>query len=40
MPASNLAEPAVERALDRIHPDVIDAHLRFLSHTLLEGRAP
>jgi Zn-dependent M28 family amino/carboxypeptidase len=40
MPLSSLAEPAVERALDRIRPEVIDAHLRFLSHTLLEGRAP
>lgn len=27
-------------ALDRIRPEVIDAHLRFLSHPLLEGRAP
>lgn len=27
-------------ALDRIRPETIDAHLRFLSHRLLEGRAP
>lgn len=27
-------------ALDGIRPDKIDAHLRFLSHPLLEGRAP
>jgi Zn-dependent M28 family amino/carboxypeptidase len=27
-------------ALDRIRPQTIDAHLRFLSHRLLEGRAP
>jgi Zn-dependent M28 family amino/carboxypeptidase len=30
----------LETALDRIRPDVLDAHLRFLSHPLLEGRAP
>jgi Zn-dependent M28 family amino/carboxypeptidase len=29
-----------ERALDRIRPAAIDAHLRFLAHPLLEGRAP
>jgi Zn-dependent M28 family amino/carboxypeptidase len=27
-------------ALDQIRPETIDAHLRFLSHRLLEGRAP
>jgi Zn-dependent M28 family amino/carboxypeptidase len=27
-------------ALERITPEAIDAHLRFLSHPLLEGRAP
>src|SRR5215207_8852198 len=31
---------ALERALARIRPQAIDAHLRFLSHPLLEGRAP
>src|SRR5688572_16965454 len=31
---------ALEQALARIQPHVIDAHLRFLSHELLEGRAP
>ena len=30
----------LDAALDRIRPEVIDAHLRFLSHPLLEGRAP
>jgi hypothetical protein len=29
-----------DAVLDRIRPDTIDAHLRFLSHPLLEGRAP
>lgn len=28
------------RALGRIRPETIDAHLRFLAHPLLEGRAP
>lgn len=27
-------------ALERIRPEIIEAHLRFLSHPLLEGRAP
>jgi Zn-dependent M28 family amino/carboxypeptidase len=31
---------ALDSALDRIRPQVIDAHLRFLAHELLEGRAP
>ena len=31
---------ALERALEHISQRAIDAHLRFLSHTLLEGRAP
>jgi Zn-dependent M28 family amino/carboxypeptidase len=30
----------LDRALDLIRPDVLDAHLRFLAHPLLEGRAP
>jgi Zn-dependent M28 family amino/carboxypeptidase len=30
----------VDAALQRIHPELIDAHLRFLSHRTLEGRAP
>jgi Zn-dependent M28 family amino/carboxypeptidase len=30
----------LRQALDRIQPHVIDAHLRFLAHPLLEGRAP
>lgn len=34
------ATDALERALARIRPHVIDAHLRFLAHPLLEGRAP
>lgn len=29
-----------DAVLDRIRPEAIDAHLRFLSHPLLEGRAP
>jgi len=29
-----------DAVLDRIRPETIDAHLRFLSHPLLEGRAP
>ena len=34
-------DPTVlDQALARIQPHVIDAHLRFLSHPLLEGRAP
>jgi Zn-dependent M28 family amino/carboxypeptidase len=31
---------ALEQALARIQPHVVDAHLRFLAHELLEGRAP
>ncbi|HST61470.1 MAG TPA: M28 family peptidase [Longimicrobium sp.] len=31
---------ALDRALARIRPETIDAHLRFLAHPLLEGRAP
>jgi Zn-dependent M28 family amino/carboxypeptidase len=31
---------ALDQALARIQPHVIDAHLRFLAHELLEGRAP
>ena len=31
---------ALGRALARIRPETIDAHLRFLAHPLLEGRAP
>lgn len=31
---------ALQRALARIRPETIDAHLRFLAHPLLEGRAP
>ena len=30
----------LEGALARIRPETIDAHLRFLAHPLLEGRAP
>jgi Zn-dependent M28 family amino/carboxypeptidase len=34
-------DPAVlERALGLVRPQAIDAHLRFLAHPLLEGRAP
>jgi Zn-dependent M28 family amino/carboxypeptidase len=29
-----------DAVLDRIRPETVDAHLRFLSHPLLEGRAP
>lgn len=36
-PARTLDAPA---ASERITPEEIDAHLRFLSHDLLEGRAP
>lgn len=32
--------PALQGALARIRPETIDAHLRFLAHPLLEGRAP
>jgi len=31
---------SLSQALDRIRPETVDAHLRFLSHPLLEGRAP
>lgn len=31
---------ALDSALARIRPETIDAHLRFLAHPLLEGRAP
>jgi len=31
---------ALDRALARIRPQTLDAHLRFLAHPLLEGRAP
>lgn len=34
------SEAAPAEALDRIAPETVDAHLRFLSHRLLEGRAP
>jgi hypothetical protein len=30
----------LDSVLDRIRPEVLDAHLRFLAHPLLEGRAP
>jgi Zn-dependent M28 family amino/carboxypeptidase len=30
----------ISSALERIRPEAVDAHLRFLSHPLLEGRAP
>ncbi len=36
----SIPDPALEGALARIRPETIDAHLRFLSHPLLEGRAP
>lgn len=32
--------PGLQAALDGIRERVVDAHLRFLSHPLLEGRAP
>lgn len=32
--------PGVETAMEAIEPRVVDAHLRFLAHDLLEGRAP
>jgi hypothetical protein len=35
-----MTDAALATALDRIRPEAIDAHLRFLSHPLLEGRAP
>jgi len=31
---------ALRAALDAISPAAVEAHLRFLSHPLLEGRAP
>jgi Zn-dependent M28 family amino/carboxypeptidase len=34
------ATDGLARALDLIRPATIDAHLRFLAHPLLEGRAP
>lgn len=33
-------KPGVEGALEAIAPHALDAHLRFLAHDLLEGRAP
>src|SRR5687768_2071960 len=35
-----LDDASLEQALARIQPHVIDAHLRYLAHPLLEGRAP
>jgi Zn-dependent M28 family amino/carboxypeptidase len=40
MTETGTADAALERALGRIRPEAIDAHLRFLAHPLLEGRAP
>jgi Zn-dependent M28 family amino/carboxypeptidase len=37
---TNELDAALRAALDGITPRAIDAHLRFLSHPLLEGRAP
>jgi Zn-dependent M28 family amino/carboxypeptidase len=31
---------STEHALDRIRPRILDAHLRFVAHPLLEGRSP
>ena len=36
----NPTDTALAAALERIRPATIDAHLRFLAHPLLEGRAP
>ncbi|HEX8829860.1 MAG TPA: hypothetical protein VF705_01785, partial [Longimicrobium sp.] len=33
-------DPALHAALEHIRERAVDAHLRFLSHPLLEGRAP
>src|SRR3954451_12443205 len=33
-------EAVLRAALDAVRPKTVDAHLRFLSHPLLEGRAP
>lgn len=40
MEQARTADGALVMALERIHGRTIDAHLRFLSHPLLEGRAP
>ncbi|HET6230591.1 MAG TPA: M28 family peptidase [Longimicrobiaceae bacterium] len=39
-PRVSTVDAALAQALDRIRPEAIDAHLRFLSHPLMEGRAP
>jgi len=36
----NLTDPAVSAALDKIRPEAIRAHIRFLADDLLEGRRP
>ena len=33
-------DSSLSSALSAINPAAIEAHLRFLSHSLLEGRAP
>ena len=35
----NPTPSTLDAALARIRPETIDAHLRFLAHPLLEGRA-
>jgi Zn-dependent M28 family amino/carboxypeptidase len=37
---TNDTDAGLRAALDAVRPKTIDAHLRFLSHPLLEGRAP
>jgi Zn-dependent M28 family amino/carboxypeptidase len=38
--STHAPDAALSAALDRIRPEAVDAHLRFLSHPLMEGRAP
>ncbi|MDB4947552.1 MAG: putative aminopeptidase [Gemmatimonadetes bacterium] len=37
---THVTDADLSAALDRIRPHVVDAHLRFLSHPLMEGRGP
>jgi Zn-dependent M28 family amino/carboxypeptidase len=38
--SEHVTDADLAAALDRIRPEAVDAHLRFLSHPLMEGRGP
>jgi Zn-dependent M28 family amino/carboxypeptidase len=38
--STHVSDADLSAALDRIRPEAVDAHLRFLSHPLMEGRGP